>query len=204
VQYNYMFTEAQAGTRGVRYAAAKGLAVVAMEPVYGGNLASPPPAVRGVMDRSPVRRTPVEWALQWVWNQPEVSVVLSGMSAISQVEENLASAERSDPGTLSADEVRLVEEVAAVYKGRQPIPCTRCDYCMPCPSGVNIPHNLGLYNTAVMYDRLGEMRRWYADTKPGERASACTDCDQCEPKCPQKIPISDWMPRIDQELAAKS
>ncbi len=200
VQYNYMYTEKQAGTRGVRYAAAKGLAVVAMEPVFGGNLASSPDAVRRVMDRGPVRRTPVEWALQWVWNQPEVSVVLSGMSTVEQVDENLASADRSGPGTLSADEVRLVEEVAATYTRLQPIPCTRCDYCMPCPSGVRIPHNLGLYNTAVMYDRFTEMRSWYAGTKAEERASACTDCDQCEAKCPQKIVISDWMPRIDREL----
>jgi hypothetical protein len=200
VQYNYMYTEKQAGTRGVRYAAAKGLAVVAMEPVFGGNLASPPDAVRRTMDGSPIRRTPVDWALQWVWNQPEISVVLSGMSTVAQVDENLASADRSGPGTLSADEVRLVEEVAATYTRLQPIPCTRCDYCMPCPSGVNIPHNLGLYNTAVMYDRFAEMRKWYAGTKAEERAAACTDCDQCEAKCPQKIMISDWMPRIDREL----
>jgi predicted aldo/keto reductase-like oxidoreductase len=204
VQYNYMYAEVQAGTRGVRYAAAKGLAVAAMEPVYGGNLASPPAPVRRVMDDGPVQRTPVDWALQWVWNQPEVSVVLSGMSTLAQVDENLASADRSSPGTLSADEVRLLEEVAAVFKGLQPIPCTRCDYCMPCPSGVNIPRNLGLYNTAVMYDRFGEVRRWYADVKPAERASACTDCSQCEEKCPQKIAISDWMPRIDRALSSKS
>jgi predicted aldo/keto reductase-like oxidoreductase len=204
VQYNYMYTEKQAGTRGVQYAASKGLAVVAMEPVFGGNLASAPDAVRRVMDGSPVRRTPVDWALQWVWNQPEVSVVLSGMSSVAQVDENLASADRSGPGTLSADEVRLVEEVAATYARLQPIPCTRCDYCMPCPSGVRIPHNLGLYNTAVMYDRFAEMRKWYAGTKAEERASACTDCDQCEAKCPQKIVISDWMPRIDRELSGKT
>ena len=204
VQYNYLYTEKQAGTRGVRYAAAKGLAVVAMEPVYGGNLASSPPPVQRLLDGSPVRRTPVEWALQWVWNQPEISVVLSGMSTVAQVDENLASADRSGPGTLSAAEVRLVEEVAAAYQELQPIPCTRCNYCMPCPSGVNIPHNLGLYNTAVMYDRFAHVRQWYAGTKPEERASACTDCDQCEAKCPRKIVISDWMPRIDQELSPQS
>ncbi len=98
VQYNYLFTEKQAGTKGVRYAASKGLAVVAMEPVYGGNLAAPPASVRAILDRGSVRRTPVDWALQWVWNQPEVNVVLSGMSTLEQVDQNLASADHSGPG----------------------------------------------------------------------------------------------------------
>jgi predicted aldo/keto reductase-like oxidoreductase len=202
VQYNYMFTESQAGTRGVRYAAGKGLAVVAMEPVFGGNLASPPAPVQQVMERSAVKRSPVDWALQWVANQREISVVLSGMSSVEQVEQNLAGADRLVPGTFSADDERLIAEVAAAYRKLQPIPCTRCNYCMPCPSGVEIPHNLWLYNNAVMYDRLAQSRRDYRGTKAGERASACTDCDQCEEKCPQKIAISDWMPRIDTALSA--
>jgi predicted aldo/keto reductase-like oxidoreductase len=201
VQYNYMFTDSQAGTNGVRYAAGKGLAVVAMEPVSGGNLASPPPPVRALMDRSRVKRTPVDWALQWVANQPEISVVLSGMSTMAQVDENLAGADRLVPGAFSSEDTRLVEEMAAAYRKLQPIPCTRCNYCMPCPSGVEIPHNLWLYNTAVMYDRLEQSRKDYRGTKAEKRASACTDCDQCEEKCPQKIVISDWMPRIDKELS---
>ncbi|OHD74859.1 MAG: aldo/keto reductase [Spirochaetes bacterium RBG_13_68_11] len=200
VMYNYMNADARPGRKGVEYAAQKGLAVAVMEPVFGGNLASPPPSIRRIMDGGPVKRTPVDWALQWVWNQPEVSIVLSGMSTVAQVDENLASASRSGPGALSADEVRLIEKVAAAFTGLQPIPCTSCKYCMPCPSGVNIPHNLSMYNQAVMYDRLADSRRRYADTKPAERASACTDCEQCEEKCPQKITISDWMPRIDREL----
>src|SRR4030042_280454 len=198
IQYNFMDIEYQAGTKGLQYAAEKGLAVVIMEPLRGGQLSKEPPeSVKEIWKRSSIKRSPVDWALQWLWNQPEISVVLSGMSTVAQVDENLASADRSGPGSLSADEGRLVEEVAAPYTGLQPIPCTRCNYCMPCPSGVNIPHNLGLYNTAVMYDRFDQMRRWYAGTKAEERASACTDCDQCEEKCPQKIMISDWMPRID-------
>jgi predicted aldo/keto reductase-like oxidoreductase len=204
VMYNYMKADAQPGRKGVEYAAKKDLAVAVMEPVFGGNLASPPSAVRQVMDAGPVRRTPVDWALQWVWNQPEVSVVLSGMSTLAQVDENLASADRSGAGSLSADEVRLVESVAAAFKGIQPIPCTECRYCMPCPSGVDIPGNLQHYNKAVMYDRLADSRDWYANTKGEQRASACTDCDQCEEKCPQKILISDWMPRIDREMAGTS
>ena len=202
VMYNYMNADARPGRKGVEYAAAKGLAVAVMEPVFGGNLASPPPAVRRMMDAGPVTRTPVDWALQWVWDQPEVSLVLSGMSTVAQVDENLASAARSGPGTLSAEEHLLLEKVATAFTGLQPIPCTECKYCMPCPSGVNIPHNLSLYNKAVMYDRLEDARRWYEETKPAARAAACTDCDQCEGKCPQKIAISDWMPRIDRELGA--
>jgi predicted aldo/keto reductase-like oxidoreductase len=204
VVYNYMNADSKPGRKGVAYAAAKGLAVAVMEPVFGGNLASPPPSVRRIMDAGPVKRTPVDWALQWVWNQPEVSVVLSGMSTVAQVDENLASAGRSGPGTLSVDEMRLLDEVTAAFKGLQPIPCTACRYCMPCPSGVKIPQNLSMYNEAVMYDRLAESRRWYADAKPAERASACTDCGQCEEKCPQKIDISDWMIRVDRELSRKT
>ena len=202
VQYNYMFTETQAGTNGVKYAASKGLAVVAMEPIYGGHLASPPAPARALLDRGGTRRTPVDWALQWIWDQPEVNVVLSGMSTIEQVDENIASADRSGPGSLTAGDVRTVEEVAADIRKLQPIPCTRCNYCMPCPNGVNIPHNLNLYNRAVMYDRFDQAREGYKGTKDEERASACTDCEQCEENCPTKIVISDWMPRIDRELGS--
>jgi predicted aldo/keto reductase-like oxidoreductase len=202
VMYNYMRADTEPGRKGVEYAAGKGLAVAVMEPVMGGSLASPPPGIMRIMDGSPVRRTPADWALQWVWNQGEVSVVLSGMSTIAQVEENIASADRSGPGTLSADEVRLVESVAAAFKGLQPIPCTECSYCMPCPNGVDIPFNLANYNKAVMYNQMSEVRTQYrrAEEKRKSTAGFCTDCDQCESKCPQKIPISDWMPRIEREL----
>ena len=133
---------------------------------------------------------------------PSVSIVLSGMSTVAQVDENVASADRSGPGALSADEVRLVESVAAAFKGLQPIPCTECSYCMPCPNGVDIPFNLANYNSATMFNRLDQVRNEYGQAKEKRKSTAgfCTDCGQCEPRCPQKIPISDWMPRIEREL----
>jgi predicted aldo/keto reductase-like oxidoreductase len=203
IQYNYMDADSQAGTRGLRYAAAKGLAVVVMGPLLGGSLVDPPPAIQALWDAAPVRRSPADWALQWVWNQPEVSVVLSGMSAMDQLTENLKSADAARPGRLTEDELLTIEQVREVYRQKQPIPCTACRYCMPCPNGVDIPGNLRIYNQVVMYDKPSLGRNWWYQRQLSEpsRAIACVDCDQCEPKCPQHIPISDWMPRIHAVLA---
>jgi predicted aldo/keto reductase-like oxidoreductase len=128
IQYNYVDTENQAGTAGLRYAASHGLAVVVMEPLLGGRLAVPPPAVQALFDEvSPsARRNPADWALQWIWNQPEVSVVLSGMNAMSQLEENLASAGRSRIGSFGPDEEAVIERVRAAFRARAAIPCTKC------------------------------------------------------------------------------
>ena len=203
IQYNYMDADSQAGTRGLRYAAARGLAVVVMGPLLGGSLVDPPPAIQALWDAAPVRRSPADWALQWVWNQPEVSVVLSGMSTLDQLRENLQSADAARPGRLTEDEMITIEQVREVYRQKQPIPCTACRYCMPCPNGVDIPGNLRIYNQVVMYDKPALGRNWWYQRQLSEssRASACVDCDQCEPKCPQHIPISDWMPRIHAVLA---
>lgn len=127
-------------------------------------------------------------------------MVLSGMSTMAQVEENLLLADRARVGSLTARELEIVANARDTYEKIRPIPCTRCNYCMPCPHGVGIPHNLGLYNTAVMYDQLARERENYGRTKVEERASACTTCRECEPKCPQKIAISEWMACIDKEL----
>ena len=200
IMYNYLFEKKQAGTEGLEAAARRGIPVVVMEPLLGGNLTSPPPAIQGIWDAAPVRRSPVEWALQWLWSRPEVTVVLSGMSSMEQVEENLAIADRSRVGALGAEELARVAEARDTYERIRPIPCTDCKYCMPCPHGVNIPHNLGIYNTAVMYNQLEREKRSYHRTKTEERASECTQCEECESKCPQKIRISEWMPRIAREL----
>ena len=201
IQYNYMDIENQAGTRGLRYAASKGLAVVVMEPVRGGRLADPPEAVQQIWDGAAKRRSSADWALQWVWNQPEVAVALSGMSTMQQVEENVASAAASGVGSLSAEELALFEQVRAKYEDLCPIPCTRCDYCMPCPNGVHIPRNFGIYNEGIMYNRPDHARDGYNNRMPQEaRASACTQCRECEDKCPQSIPISEWMAVVHQVL----
>jgi hypothetical protein len=198
--YNYLYEKTQAGTEGLEYAARKGIPVVVMEPLLGGSLTSPPGAIQSLWDAAPRRRSPAEWALAWLWNRPDVTVVLSGMSTMAQLEENLALAGRARAGELSARELEIVSNARDTYEKIRPIPCTRCNYCMPCPHGVNIPHNLGLYNTAVMYNQLERERGNYLQTKPEERAKECTQCQECEPKCPQKIKISEWMPCIDKEL----
>ena len=201
IQHNYMDVEKQAGTKGLRYAASKGLAVVIMEPLLGGRLANPPQPIQDLWSTAARKRTPADWALHWLWSQPEVSVVLSGMSAMEQVKENLASAEASEINLLTEEELALIGRVRAKYQELCPIPCTQCEYCMPCPNGVNIPRNFGIFNEGVMYDDLSTARREYTGWLPeDERASACLECRECEELCPQSIPISEWMPRVHQVL----
>jgi predicted aldo/keto reductase-like oxidoreductase len=201
--YNYISEKDQAGTKGLEYAASKGLAVVVMEPLLGGNLVTGPAAIMKLWSNAEIKRTPADWALQWLWNRPEVTVVLSGMSTFQQVEENLRSSDASQIGLLGRDELELVGYVRDTYEKLRPIPCTSCKYCMPCPSGVAIPRNLNLYNTAVMFDQMGRERENYGNMKEEVRASACTQCLECEEKCPQKINISEWMACIDGELAER-
>ena len=134
IQYNFMDTEYQAGTEGLQYAAAKGLAVVIMEPLRGGALAKKPPEkVAKAYAGSTVQRTQADWALQWVWDHPEVSVALSGMSTMAQISENIASADRSGPGRLSEEDLAVIDAVRKEYIESCPVPCTACRYCMPCP-----------------------------------------------------------------------
>ncbi|MGQ9554784.1 MAG: aldo/keto reductase [Anaerolineae bacterium] len=201
IQYNYMGEEDQAGTEGLQYAAGKGLAVVIMEPLLGGSLVNPPAPVQALWDTAPVKRNAANWALQWLWNKPEVSVVLSGMSTMAQVQDNLASADASGVGLLSEAELALVSKVRDTYRNLKPIPCTGCEYCMPCPQGVNIPRNFAIYNQGMMYNTAESSREEYNKwLDANARASLCIQCRQCEPKCPQHIEISDWMPRVHEVL----
>ena len=201
IQYNYMDVENQAGTKGLRYAADKGLAVIVMEPLLGGRLVDPPPAIQALWDNALPQRSPADWALQWVWNQPEVSVVLSGMSTFQQVEENLASASVSGIGRLTAADLALIDRVRAKYAELCPIPCTHCNYCMPCPNGVDIPHNFEVYNAGINYEKPAWARNEYVSwIAEKERASACIQCRECEEKCPQHIEISEWMPVVHRVL----
>jgi hypothetical protein len=162
IQYNYMDTEYQAGTKGLKLAAGKGLAVVIMEPIKGGKLAvTPPKEVQEVWSKATKERTPAEWALQWVWNQPEVSVVLSGMSEIKHVEENVEYAEQCGVGSLTENELALIEKAKETYLNLGFIGCTACRYCKPCPQGVDIPKILGLYNTYYMESRPANFSERY-------------------------------------------
>lgn len=201
IQYNYMDIENQAGTDGLQYAAAKGLGVVIMEPLLGGRLARDIPALNSIWEEAPVKRTPAEWALQWLWNQPEVSVVLSGMSTMQQVEENLASASRSLAGRFTTEEQAVIASVREKIKQLSPIPCTKCEYCLPCPNGVAIPRNFEVYNQGVMYNdpdgARGTYKNWIKDE---DKAAMCIQCQECESKCPQNIPISEWMPVLEEVL----
>jgi predicted aldo/keto reductase-like oxidoreductase len=201
IQYNYMDVRNQAGTRGLKYAASKGIAVVVMEPILGGKLASPPPSIQKILDRAETKRRAADWALQWLWNQPEVTVVLSGMSTFRQVVENLESADSAGIGILDQQEQGLIREVRRRYKELAPISCTQCRYCMPCPHGVDIPRNLSLYNEGLMYGRPDVARRQYGFIAEKARSTACTQCRECEPKCPQSILISEWMPKVSEVLA---
>ncbi len=197
IQYNYMDTENQAGTRGLKLAAGKGLAVVVMEPLMGGRLADPPQDVRDAMGSFPVRRSPVEWALQWLWDQPEVSVVLSGMTTMAQVEENLSFADRSAVGSFSPAEQALIAEVKEKYSARIVIPCSKCNYCMPCPNGLNIPANFEFFNYAHLYDNVADAQfRYKIFLTEAQRASACIACGLCDELCPQGIAISEQMAKV--------
>jgi predicted aldo/keto reductase-like oxidoreductase len=201
VQYNYMDVDTQAGTKGVQYAASKGLAVVVMEPLLGGRLADLPEAVGQVFDSASSQRTHVEWALQWLWDQPEVSVVLSGMSAMEQVEQNVASAAASSVNALSDEDLAVVDRARETYQGFRAIPCTQCRYCMPCPNGVDIPLNFYIYNFGKMYDKVGFSRMAYnGSLDEAARASACIQCRECEEICTQQIAISEWMPQVHAVL----
>jgi predicted aldo/keto reductase-like oxidoreductase len=201
IQYNYMDTDNQAGTGGLRYAASKGIPVVVMEPLLGGRLANPPaPIARLFRDFGP-QYSPAEWSLRWIWNHPEVSIVLSGMNAQSQLKENCAAADRAGTGILNEGDLTLIERVTGEFLKRTVIPCTKCRYCMPCPSAVDIPRNIEMYNEGVVYGDPSAPRFVYTMfTKPENRAGACSGCGVCEEKCPQKIAISEWMPTIQSVL----
>jgi predicted aldo/keto reductase-like oxidoreductase len=202
IQYNYMDVEEQAGIKGLKHAADKGLAVVVMEPIRGGRLSNYiPPSVQAIWDSSTIQRTPADWALQWVWNQPEVSLLLSGMSTMLHVEENLLSAERSGPGTLTDDELALYDRVRQEYEALCPIPCTDCKYCLPCPSGVNIPRVFEIYNDLMMYGNENHAQMVYSNfMKEDERANLCIECGECLEKCPQMIEIPEWLAKAHEAL----
>ncbi len=202
IQYNFMDIEYQAGTEGLKYAASKGLAVVVMEPLRGGLLTkNVPPAVQEIWDRAPRERTPADWALQWVWNQPEVSVVLSGMSTMEHVEQNVASASQSGPGTLTKQELDVIARARDRYQELSPIPCTDCRYCLPCPSGVDIPRVFGVYNDAMIYGDEQGARMAYLWLDEEERANLCIECGECLEKCPQQIGIPDWLAKAHELLS---
>ena len=192
------------GARALEYAASKGLAVVIMEPLMGGMLAlESPPAVQAIWAEAEVKRTQAEWALQWVWNHPEVSVVLSGMSTMEQVVENVESAGRSGPNTLAQEELELVSRARRKYRAYGFVGCTYSKDCMPCPEGVDIEAILRLCNEYYMerghpYAQEAIVSKYRETVSPGEGSGACNKCGECEEKCPQQLPIVNLLTRASR------
>jgi len=206
IQYNYLDETSQAGTEGLRYAAEKGLAVIVMEPLRGGNLGGRvPESIRKIWDSAPVKRTPAEWALRWVWNHPEVTVVLSGMNDEVHIDENIRTAEAGLPGSLMADELATVEKARDEYRRLMKIGCTGCGYCMPCPAGVDIPGCFAGYNAHHLFPQDRSGRFQYIGRHGGllgERSNAglCRQCGKCAKACPQHLPIPSLMKEVSREM----
>ncbi len=201
MQYNYMDTEFQAGTRGLHYAAARGIAVAVMEPLLGGRLARPPAEVRELFAAHAEERTPAQWALQWIWDHAEVAVVLSGMGSMEELEENVITAAGAAGRRLGREDLELIARARATLESKAAIPCTRCGYCLPCPQGVDIPGMFDLYNSGIIFEDLDACRLRYRRFYPqGERAGACTACGECEERCPQGIAVSEAMPEVHAVL----
>jgi len=209
IQYNYLDQAFQAGTAGLKHAASKGLGVIIMEPLRGGNLGllSAPPAVAALWDQAPVKRSPVEWALRWVWNHPEVTVVLSGMNEEAHIEQNLAIANEAHANSLMPEELALVDRVTQTYQELMQVGCTGCGYCMPCPVGVKIPICFNFFNKMHMFGNVVESRFMYAAFASGTTskdgpgfASQCIACGACVEKCPQQINIPEVLERVVAEM----
>jgi predicted aldo/keto reductase-like oxidoreductase len=197
IQYNYVDADRQAGTEGLKYASSKGLAVVVMEPVAGGRLSfTPPKQVQSLWRKTKIKRTPAELALLWVWNHPEVSVALSGMSTIQQVEENVKTADCSVPPTLGREELRFIDQLGQKYKKLGFIGCTGCKYCMPCNEGVSIPEIIAFLNEYFVKDESEKVKtRYNKHVKPENQAKRCIRCGKCEQICPQQLPIRNILGR---------
>jgi predicted aldo/keto reductase-like oxidoreductase len=198
IQYNYLDTAFQAGTAGLKYAASKGLNVAIMEPLAGGLLAvNPPKKIQAIWNMAKIQRTAAEWALQWVWNHPEVSVALSGMSTMNQVIDNIQSANRSGPGTLTDDDQQRILRVREMYYQYGVIRCSGCGYCLPCTVGVDIPQIFTLYNAYYRDNQDQKLIKKYHETvHPEKRAKRCVKCGRCEERCPQELPIRNILGRV--------
>jgi predicted aldo/keto reductase-like oxidoreductase len=192
MQYNYMDIDFQAGYQGLLYAAGKGINVVVMEPLKGGKLAQNLlPEMTSVLDKAETKRSPADWALRYVLNEPRVTSLLSGMSTMEQVVENIEIASEATPGSISEKESVMFGELRKAMGSRIKIDCTRCSYCMPCSSGVEIPEVLAAVNNAAMWNDANPWLTGYF--RISGKAGKCTECRECEEVCPQQLPISSYM-----------
>lgn len=201
IQLNYHDVVHQAGVKGLEYAAKKGLAVVIMEPLRGGELANLPRSVMELFDSTGFRRSAVEWSLRWLWNLPEVSVVLSGMSDYEQVKENIELASKAEINVITEEELEVYNKARELFDKLRPIECTGCSYCLPCTVGIQIPDVFDTYNRGYISGDMKRAIRMYEflDVK----ASACIECGDCESKCPQNLPIRELLKRAHKELSGE-
>lgn len=206
IQFNYLDEYNQAGLAGLKRADELGIGVIVMEPLRGGNLAAKAPdKVKKKFDEFGEKRSPAFWALRWIWNHPEVSVVLSGMNVDEHIEENIRVASSTEPNSMTVEEIRIVDDVKEIYRELMKVPCTGCNYCMPCPFNVDIPGTFSDYNNKYFFnDRqsqfqyLGKVIGLGGSQKSG--ANLCTDCGKCEKHCPQEIAIRKELKAAHKEL----
>lgn len=203
IQYNYLDEHTQAGRIGLQAAAQKGIPVIIMEPLRGGRLAELPENAQRELDASGRGWTPAELGLRWLWDQPEVTCVLSGMNSTEMVEENARIASQAGPEDLTEADHALVARVRQMLREREKVGCTGCRYCMPCPKGVDIPGNFHYYNLMYMEKKSSarfEFARNLGLRKVPGFASQCVGCGRCESHCPQHLPIREKLREADREL----
>lgn len=195
IQLNYMDKDHQAGVRGLKYAAEKGLDVIVMEPLKGGRITDAiPPVIQSLWDSAPVKRSPAEWAFKWLASMPEITLMLSGMSSKDQVEENIKLLSDENITEMTDDESALIDKVSDEYNRLIKYACTGCNYCMPCPQKLDIPRILRYFNDWNVYEKNPSTKMEYETwIGPGQHASDCIGCRACEEKCPQALPISQAM-----------
>ena len=201
IQYNFMDVENQAGTKGLELAGKLGIPVVIMEGLLGGRLANAPDNVQALYDAFPVKRSPVEWAFRWLCNHPEVATVLSGCNEEEQIDDNLRIFDTVEPGVMSEDELKLMDDVRKAYLSRTKIGCTGCRYCMPCPNGVNIPGTFSAWNNSSLYN-IDPKEDWGFKqmVEKGETPANCIECGACEAACPQHLGIIEGLKLAWKEM----
>ena len=204
IQYNYLDENSQAGKTGLQYASSKGLPVMIMEPLRGGRLVNNlPEKAKKLFENYEIKRTPAEWAFRWLWNQPEVTCVLSGMNSIEMVQENVRNASTSEIGEFTANEEELLKEVVKSINERMKVGCTGCGYCMPCPKKVDIPGTFSAYNKLYTDGKFIGLKEYVMCTllrKDSTSASNCIECGKCEQHCPQNIEIRKELKNAKKEL----
>ena len=204
IQYNYMDEHSQAGVRGLKYAHSKGLPVMIMEPLRGGKLVSHlPEEAKRIMAEHPVKRTPAQWAFRWLWNQGEVTCVLSGMNGEEMLADNIRTASEARAGEFTDGDFDMIARVLKSVNAKMKVKCTGCGYCMPCPKNVDIPGTFSAYNRRYSENKFWGLVDYAICTalrKEPTSASNCVGCGKCERHCPQGIEIRKELENARREL----